>query len=179
MHRLFQQPVNARLASLTGYWYSNQFWRVCRLRDYSALRASPLRGRPEGRSPPLRGVVEPGLLSVGGSNSARLASLAGYRYSNYFCVGLPAEGFEPPTYGLQNRCTTTVLSRHGGGHYSGRMPIGESLMRVAQTARPRRSVAIRLSGYFGARSADFSPNRSTAAWYSLARSRKRSLARVM
>jgi hypothetical protein len=26
--------------------------------------------------------------------------------------GLPAEGFEPPTYGLQNRCTTTVLSRH-------------------------------------------------------------------
>ena len=24
---------------------------------------------------------------------------------------LPAEGFEPPTYGLQNRCTTTVLSR--------------------------------------------------------------------
>jgi hypothetical protein len=25
---------------------------------------------------------------------------------------LPAEGFEPPTYGLQNRCTTTVLSRH-------------------------------------------------------------------
>jgi hypothetical protein len=27
--------------------------------------------------------------------------------------GLPAEGFEPPTYGLQNRCTTTVLSRRG------------------------------------------------------------------
>src|SRR5271166_471381 len=25
---------------------------------------------------------------------------------------MPAEGFEPPTYGLQNRCTTTVLSRH-------------------------------------------------------------------
>ena len=24
---------------------------------------------------------------------------------------MPAEGFEPPTYGLQNRCTTTVLSR--------------------------------------------------------------------
>jgi hypothetical protein len=32
---------------------------------------------------------------------------------------MPAEGFEPPTYGLQNRCTTTVLSRRGaGGHYS-------------------------------------------------------------
>jgi hypothetical protein len=27
-------------------------------------------------------------------------------------AALPAEGFEPPTYGLQNRCTTTVLSRH-------------------------------------------------------------------
>ncbi len=29
------------------------------------------------------------------------------------CGGMvPAEGFEPPTFGLQNRCTTTVLSRH-------------------------------------------------------------------
>lgn len=27
---------------------------------------------------------------------------------------VPAEGFEPPTFGLQNRCTTTVLSRRGG-----------------------------------------------------------------
>ena len=26
---------------------------------------------------------------------------------------VPAEGFEPPTFGLQNRCTTTVLSRPG------------------------------------------------------------------
>jgi hypothetical protein len=31
--------------------------------DYSALRASPLRGRPKGRSSPLRGVVEPACLS--------------------------------------------------------------------------------------------------------------------
>jgi hypothetical protein len=31
---------------------------------------------------------------------------------------LPAEGFEPPTYGLQNRCTTTVLSRRRRAHYS-------------------------------------------------------------
>src|SRR6202030_3326837 len=30
---------------------------------------------------------------------------------------MPAEGFEPPTYGLQNRCTTTVLSRRGAGSY--------------------------------------------------------------
>ena len=26
---------------------------------------------------------------------------------------MPGEGFEPPTFGLQNRCTTTVLTRHG------------------------------------------------------------------
>tara|TARA_R110002124_G_scaffold186539_4_gene353996 strand:+ start:120 stop:401 length:282 start_codon:yes stop_codon:yes gene_type:complete len=25
---------------------------------------------------------------------------------------VPEEGFEPPTFGLQNRCTTTVLFRH-------------------------------------------------------------------
>ena len=25
---------------------------------------------------------------------------------------MPGEGFEPPTFGLQNRCTTTVLTRH-------------------------------------------------------------------
>jgi hypothetical protein len=26
---------------------------------------------------------------------------------------MPGEGFEPPTFGLQNRCTTTVLTRPG------------------------------------------------------------------
>ncbi len=31
---------------------------------------------------------------------------------------VPAEGFEPPTYGLQNRCTTTVLSRQSGWDYN-------------------------------------------------------------
>ena len=28
-------------------------------------------------------------------------------------AGMPGEGFEPPTFGLQNRCTTTVLTRQG------------------------------------------------------------------
>ncbi len=28
---------------------------------------------------------------------------------------VPDEGFEPPTFGLQNRCTTPVLTRHGSG----------------------------------------------------------------
>src|SRR5258708_7001741 len=41
--------------------------RVCRLRDYSALRASPS-GSPFGRSTSLRDVVEPGMFYVGGSN---------------------------------------------------------------------------------------------------------------
>jgi hypothetical protein len=31
---------------------------------------------------------------------------------------VPAEGFEPPTYGLQNRCTTTVLSRQSARDYN-------------------------------------------------------------
>jgi hypothetical protein len=36
----------------------------------------------------------------------------GFAIQRHLAGGLPAEGFEPPTYGLQNRCTTTVLSRH-------------------------------------------------------------------
>jgi hypothetical protein len=31
---------------------------------------------------------------------------------------VPAAGFEPATYGLQNRCTTTVLSRQSARDYS-------------------------------------------------------------
>src|SRR5271156_1919961 len=38
-------------------------------------------------------------------------------YPMYGCQELakplvPGEGFEPPTFGLQNRCTATVLTRH-------------------------------------------------------------------
>ena len=32
------------------------------------------------------------------------------RHSCHLMV--PGEGFEPPTFGLQNRCTATVLTRH-------------------------------------------------------------------
>lgn len=32
--------------------------------------------------------------------------------SGHTALIVPTEGFEPPTFGLQNRCTTTVLSRH-------------------------------------------------------------------
>src|SRR5580700_6005522 len=64
---------------------------VCRLRDYSALRASPF-GSPCGRSTSLRDVVEPGLFYVGGSNNCRSALVAGCRYGGHKKVGLPAEG---------------------------------------------------------------------------------------
>src|SRR5580704_15448279 len=127
--------VCIRAVQLTGKPTDGQFLRwVCRLRDYSARCASPLRGRPSGdqrrfaalsnpacfmsgvricnvwryftratslgprvgnlpaegllgavrltpagspfgRSTPLRGVVEPGLLYVGGSNLQRLTIL--------------------------------------------------------------------------------------------------------
>src|ERR1700733_14650951 len=32
-------------------------------------------------------------------------------YYSDFNFMVPGEGFEPPTFGLQNRCTTTVLTR--------------------------------------------------------------------
>jgi hypothetical protein len=50
-----------------------------------------------------------------GQRSARMSGiLAARRETRLFTPvrSMPAEGFEPPTYGLQNRCTTTVLSRH-------------------------------------------------------------------
>jgi hypothetical protein len=31
---------------------------------------------------------------------------------------VPAEGIEPPTFGLQNRCSTAELSRHGVSNQS-------------------------------------------------------------
>jgi hypothetical protein len=31
---------------------------------------------------------------------------------------VPGEGFEPPTFGLQNRCTATVLTRLSEAHHS-------------------------------------------------------------
>ena len=52
---------------------------------------------------------------------------------------LPAEGFEPPTYGLQNRCTTTVLSRHGTSprHFTvGRPRPGNRMRACARRQAP-------------------------------------------
>ena len=39
---------------------------------------------------------------------------------------VPGEGFEPPTFGLQNRCTTTVLTRRYQGF---RLVLASSLSR--------------------------------------------------
>ena len=84
----------------------------CRLRDYSARSASPLRGRR-----PRAAGVQLGLRT---SCRTRLVSCRGFARAacsvravapKVFVKSMPAEGFEPPTYGLQNRCTTTVLSR--------------------------------------------------------------------
>jgi hypothetical protein len=47
------------------------FAGICRLRDYSALRASPLRGRPAGDQRRCATLSNPACLSVGGSNRWR------------------------------------------------------------------------------------------------------------
>jgi hypothetical protein len=62
----------------------NLFLGVCRLRDYSALRASPY-GSPCGRSTSPDGeVVEPACLSVGGSNGWHLAARYATALPNLF-----------------------------------------------------------------------------------------------
>jgi hypothetical protein len=50
---------------------------------------------------------------------------------------VPAEGFEPPTNGLQNRCSTTELSRHSGPRRmgAGRTPaLYANRSRIATTS---------------------------------------------
>src|SRR6202034_1982622 len=81
-----------------------------------AARLAPS-GSPFGRSTSLRDVVEPVLFMSGVRIDAVKRPMRG-RVVQIFLNGLPAEGFEPPTYGLQNRCTTTVLSRQGAGRRS-------------------------------------------------------------
>ena len=40
---------------------------------------------------------------------------------------VPGEGFEPPTFGLQNRCTTTVLTRRNGMFIKFSLALAEGL----------------------------------------------------
>ena len=101
---------------------------ICRLRDYSALRASPTRfARGRRRYAPAFNVAARRCRTL-------LVFLSGVRIVadvrwnvilrclGPFCGVMPAEGFEPPTYGLQNRCTTTVLSRHSWTHAQVKAP---------------------------------------------------------
>jgi hypothetical protein len=50
--------------------------------------------------------------AVAETNGAKLAAPdAGGDLSQFPSALVPGEGFEPPTFGLQNRCTATVLTR--------------------------------------------------------------------
>ena len=57
--------------------------------------------------------LEPATFAVTGRRSNRLS----YDSRN-LSEGEPEIGFEPMTYGLQNRCTTTVLFRHNNIIYT-------------------------------------------------------------
>jgi hypothetical protein len=50
---------------------------------------------------------------------------------------VPGEGFEPPTFGLQNRCTTTVLTRQING-------LGKLIVRRLRRVRSNSPLARRL-----------------------------------
>jgi hypothetical protein len=54
---------------------------------------------------------------------------------------MPGEGFEPPTFGLQNRCTTTVLTRQINNPRAMTQPLLPNfllngLRRVARSSQP-------------------------------------------
>lgn len=77
--------------------------------------------RPEKQKSDLDGKVEmaeiafSGALRVGDKTAVKKAVVpGGWRLRHVFLSVwemVPAAGFEPATFGLQNRCTTTVLSR--------------------------------------------------------------------
>jgi hypothetical protein len=58
--------------------------------------------------------IDPKLKPVhfcGAARTLQACLTAKWCHSGDWGAMVPAEGFEPPTFGLQNRCTTTVLSR--------------------------------------------------------------------
>ena len=52
---------------------------------------------------------------------------------------VPAEGIEPPTFGLQNHCSTAELSRHGMGRVGGSRHklAGRRIPELAAKGHPR------------------------------------------
>jgi hypothetical protein len=82
---------------------------------------------------------------VTGDAASTAATVAGAAASFAIAYwGMPAEGFEPPTYGLQNRCTTTVLSRH----FEGRRIRRHAKNAFYRTRRPRLFLLRGQGGWF-------------------------------
>jgi hypothetical protein len=109
---------------------------------YSALRASPppgvAAGETDGAQRRCATLSNPACFMSGVRPNSRISSEC---CRGFFCEMVPAEGFEPPTYGLQNRCTTTVLSRQSGADYNRLGRLARGLDR-ATTRKPARSGAV-------------------------------------
>jgi hypothetical protein len=56
---------------------------------------------------------------------------------------VPGEGFEPPTFGLQNRCTATVLTRPASLNYNGYLNARSSATAVTSEIATQRLISAR------------------------------------
>jgi hypothetical protein len=92
----------------------NNFFEKMPAEGLFALRAHPFGVALKGDRRRCAASSNPACLCRGFDHYAN--SIPKSQWNNFF-EKMPAEGFEPPTYGLQNRCTTTVLSRRGAGSY--------------------------------------------------------------
>ena len=82
-----------------------------RLADVAADIASAAGDEDGGHQPSFAKASEGTLLRAGTPQGSALRSAPARSRM------VPGEGFEPPTFGLQNRCTTTVLTRRRGRKY--------------------------------------------------------------
>ncbi len=86
---------------------------------------------------------------------------------------VPAEGIEPPTFGLQNRCSTAELSRrtNDSGHLGGRL--GAATPKLAPEPAYHRSLLVRNAASMAATAALSSLLARSSASESTARTRAR------
>jgi hypothetical protein len=83
-------------------------------RPWAAIEAERCCGEPK--------TVLPRTQNGLASDSKRQAA-SPVEWALFFGAGLvPGEGFEPPTFGLQNRCSTAELTRQINGLGNGRRP---------------------------------------------------------